>query len=107
MTDVRYNPALDCSLTRDWWDGFPQDACGSCGCLPGEHAEPAPLECINGPEGCRGVTVLRMSLSGTGTPYPRCDGHWDTRLDLEDDLRRRYPDVAPSDWSPYDAGEEW
>lgn len=56
---------------------------------------------------CEGNTELRMSLSGTGTPIARCDGHWSKRLDLQADLNRRYPATPPSDWSPLDAGEHW
>lgn len=64
-------------------------------------------ECMNGPEGCGGAVEYRMPLSGTGRSFPRCDGHWQERLDLENGLRERYPEHAPSDWSPYDAGEAW
>ncbi|HTE67056.1 MAG TPA: hypothetical protein VK736_12475 [Candidatus Binatia bacterium] len=64
-------------------------------------------ECINGPEGCAGTVEYRMPLSGTGQPYPRCDSHWDARLQMEEQLQERYPMHAPSDWSPDDAGEAW
>lgn len=65
-------------------------------------------ECINSHQGnCKGRVELRMSLSGTGQPIPRCDHHWDERLQLEDDLNQRYPVTAPSEWSPLDAGEAW
>lgn len=46
-----------------------------------------------------------MPLSGSGVPFPRCDKGWDERLRLEDGLRRRYPDQAPSDFDPAYAGE--
>jgi hypothetical protein len=56
---------------------------------------------------CKGSVELRESLSGTGTPIPRCDGHWEKRLDLQDELNQRYPVMPPSDWSPLVAGESW
>ena len=65
------------------------------------------LMCMNGPEGCRGPVKYRMPLSGTGESFPRCDGHWETRLDLEDELRERYPVHAPAGFDPYFAGESW
>jgi hypothetical protein len=70
-----------------------------------------PLECLDDPGGtsedCFGRVELRMSLSGTGIPYPRCEHHWSKRLDREAELNQRYPVHPPSDWSPDDAGEAW
>lgn len=67
------------------------------------------LECIEGPDTCKGAVRYRMALSGTGESFPRCDGHWDVRLDLEDRLNRDYPDSdMPPDWfDPANAGESW
>jgi len=48
-----------------------------------------------------------MAVSGTGKPFPRCELHWEKRLDLEDELRERYPVHPPADWSPDDIGESW
>ena len=59
-----------------------------------------------GPE-CAGPVELREALSGTGVPFPRCDRHWDRRLDFQAELDRRYPSTPPADWSPLDAGESW
>lgn len=56
---------------------------------------------------CEGLVEYHMPLSGTGTPFPRCERHWKARLDLEDGLRHRYPVSAPADWDPLDAGEAW
>lgn len=67
-------------------------------------------ECIeNHTEQCRGRVEYRMALSGTGVSHPRCDGHWEKRLELEDRLRRGYPDTdTPPDWfDPAYAGERW
>lgn len=68
------------------------------------------LECIGSvPDGstCRGPVERRWPLSGTGRWFARCDGHWEERLRLEEDLRARYPQSQPRDWSPLDAGESW
>jgi hypothetical protein len=58
---------------------------------------------------CRGPVQLRESLTGTGTPIARCDKHWEQRLDLEQEIRRNYPDSpTPPDWfDPAAAGETW
>lgn len=67
-----------------------------------------PLECIDDHKSeCNGTIEYRMSLSGTGTPIPRCDKHWDERLDEDQRINERYPEQPPSDWSPLDAGEAW
>lgn len=58
-------------------------------------------------EGCEGPVELRTALSGTGIPYARCDNHWAHRLDREQEIRDRYPDHPPADWSPEIAGEAW
>lgn len=58
-------------------------------------------------EPCTGRVELRESLSGTGTPIPRCDGHWSARLDREEEWRRRYPEQRPTDFDPLMAGERW
>lgn len=63
--------------------------------------------CLNQSEDCTGPVEYRMPLSGTGVPFPRCDKHWDDRLELERGLRERYPEQPPADWSPLDAGEHW
>jgi hypothetical protein len=66
-------------------------------------------ECIAAGPDWVGRVELRMALSGTGIPYPRCDGHWSTRLDLEQRLRRDYPDTdTPPAWfDGANAGERW
>lgn len=58
---------------------------------------------------CSGTVEFRMSLSGTGTAIERCDGHWAKRLDLQERLRRDYPDSStpPSWFDPSYAGEHW
>jgi hypothetical protein len=65
------------------------------------------VKCMQASEQCRGPVAYRMALSGSGESFPRCEGHWSARLDLEDDLRRRYPSQQPSDFDPAYAGESW
>jgi len=67
----------------------------------------ADLTCLTAGPDCHGPVQYRMPLSDTGQSYPRCDHHWSARLDLEDQLNRRYPPTPPADWSPDDAGEHW
>jgi hypothetical protein len=65
-------------------------------------------ECLEGHTGvCKGETIPRESLSGTGTTIARCDYHWDQRLIFEKELLYRYPYNAPADFDPSYAGESW
>lgn len=66
------------------------------------------LECLNAHDGqCSGDIEYRYALSGTGISYPRCDKHWDDRCERQDEINRRYPHHAPSDFDPMYAGERW
>lgn len=68
------------------------------------------IECLDDHKGgCSGAVELRPSLSGTGTPIPRCDAHWAARLDWQDEHNRAYPDspCPPSWFDPTYAGERW
>lgn len=67
------------------------------------------LQCLNHGDDCAGSVEYRMALSGTGISYPRCARHWADRLDLEEELRARYPDspIPPADFDPGYAGESW
>lgn len=60
-------------------------------------------------DACSGPVEYRESLSGTGTPIPRCDRHWERRLDQDAQHRRTYPDspTPPSWFDPTYAGESW
>jgi len=68
-------------------------------------------DCLDGPEGCTGETFARSTLSGSGDAYFRCDGHYDAYVERVqprmDEIRRRYPEHAPSDFDPAYAGESW
>lgn len=68
------------------------------------------MECLdNNPllSKCEGSTEYREPLSGTGISYPRCEFHWDMRLDLQDQINDRYPSQQPADFDPMYAGERW
>jgi len=65
------------------------------------------IECLDGPEGCGGAVEYRAPLSATGRSFPRCERHWEERLDRQDEINRRYPTLAPSDFDPAYAGERW
>lgn len=55
--------------------------------------------CIEAHTGqCTGPAKYRESLSGTGTPIPRCDGHWSKRLDKQAEIVRRYDPFGRARW---------
>jgi len=71
-------------------------------CAPAE-----PLECIEGPEGCRGAVLMRWPGYGERS-WPRCEHHANERLRREQAAMQRYPDLGPpADFDPLDAGESW
>jgi hypothetical protein len=66
------------------------------------------IECLQHGEDCTGTVEYRMPLSGTGRAFPRCDRHWELRLQEQERINSRYGgDVAPSDFDPAYAGERW
>jgi hypothetical protein len=67
-------------------------------------------ECLDSLKGdCRGEVAFRPSLTGTGTPIPRCEKHWHDRLDWQVEHSRVYPDspIPPAWFDPEAAGEVW
>ena len=69
--------------------------------------QPTCLDAHRDAEHCSGSVEYRESLSGTGTPIPRCDAHWSKRLDEQQRINERYPQRAPADFDPLYAGERW
>ncbi|WP_377454664.1 hypothetical protein [Rhodococcoides fascians] len=65
------------------------------------------VTCIAGDHTCAGPVEYRIPLSGSGRAFARCDTHWSERLDLEEDVNRRYPVIAPADFDSSYAGESW
>jgi hypothetical protein len=70
-----------------------------------------PLECLDageaGEDPCQGPIEYRMALSGTGRSFPRCEKHWEKRLEVQQGINERYPHHQPADFDPMDAGEVW
>lgn len=67
-------------------------------------------ECIQRHDGtCHGAVEHRPSLTGTGTRIPRCEHHWERRLQAEEEHRQIYPDsdIPPAWFDPAAAGERW
>lgn len=64
-------------------------------------------DCLDGPQGCEGPVEHRMALSATGKSFPRCERHWQLRLDKQAEITRRYPPMQPADFDPAYAGESW
>jgi hypothetical protein len=46
------------------------------------------LECLDGPDQCEGNVEYRTALSATGRSFPRCDLHWDERLEEQERITR-------------------
>lgn len=69
--------------------------------------ELACIDAFGDRENCGGPVEYRFALSATGRSFPRCEKHWRERLEIQEEIERRYPATPPDDWSPYDAGESW
>ena len=57
---------------------------------------------------CRGTVEFR-SVDGRGSAWPRCDFHFEKRLERRENSMEMYAnsDVAPSWFDPSVAGERW
>ncbi len=69
-----------------------------------------PIVCMQHADGegkCAGHVEYRMALSGTGISYPRCDKHWEERVEIQQGIDQRYPVLPPADFDPLYAGEAW
>ena len=58
---------------------------------------------------CEGQVEYRLPLTATGRSFPRCERHWNERLDAQEAHDRNYPDspLAPAWFDPMAAGERW
>jgi len=63
--------------------------------------------CVDGPDGCAGTVEFRYPLSPSGRPFPRCDRHWEARLNEQERINVTYPTLQPADFDPGYAGERW
>ena len=76
--------------------------------LDAELAQANREACLDYGEDCHGDVEYRLPLSGTGRAFPRCDAHWERRLDEQERISARYGgSVAPVDFDPTYAGERW
>lgn len=66
-----------------------------------------PLRCLEHSDDCQGTVEYRMPLSGTGRAFPRCDYHWELRLDRQQSLNEYNSPTPPSWFDPSYAGEHW
>jgi len=67
-----------------------------------------PLECLDGPEGCDGPVEYRTTPDRTDfRHFPRCEAHFQRRLDQAEETMRKYPTLQPTDFDPSYAGERW
>lgn len=71
-----------------------------------------PLECLDGHPGadddaCEGAVELRYPMSPTGRWFPRCEKHYEKRLEIQEGINQRYPTHQPADFDPLYAGERW
>lgn len=65
-----------------------------------------PLECIEDPADCWGPVAYRMALSPSGESFPRCEHHWEARLD-DEAMMIPDSDVPPAWFDPELIGERW
>jgi hypothetical protein len=70
-----------CDCGSKYWDGI---VCHSCG-----ETFPA-LECLDGPDGCKGAVERRPAMSPSGRRFPRCDAHFRERMTTQRRISRTY-----------------
>jgi hypothetical protein len=70
------------------------------------EAERAKLECLQHGPNCQGKVDMH-SLDGLKA-FPRCEYHWEQRLDEQARIDETYGSPSPPDWfDPFAAGERW
>jgi hypothetical protein len=66
------------------------------------------LECLDGPEGCKGPVEYRWTPDRDDfKTFPRCEAHFDKRLEQSEKNRELMSDVVPSWFDESYAGERW
>ena len=70
------------------------------------------LECLDGPEGCRGDVQYRLNSDRAltdGKPFPRCEAHFERReRSARETIEAGYlSDTVPRWFDPAFAGERW
>lgn len=96
------------------WDAADHDPTSHLAGPYGSPVNPAHAlsDCVDASQSpCSGAHFPRLSLSGSGERYTRCDAHYDAYVartqPILDDIRRRYPVCAPADFDSTYAGEVW
>jgi hypothetical protein len=67
------------------------------------------LECLSeGPTACSGAIEYHR-LPNAERAFPRCEKHWQQRVQEDEKHRQNYPDspMAPGWFDPMNAGERW
>ena len=62
-------------------------------------------KCLNESKDCKGPVEYRIRADGLS--FPRCDFHWDQRLETEQHIKELESPFAPDWFDPLDAGERW
>lgn len=66
------------------------------------------LECLEGPEGCRGPVEYRLAPDRDDCKaFPRCEAHWERRLKSAERTMELLSDAPPRWFDPAYAGESW
>lgn len=68
-----------------------------------------PVECLEESPECRGEIAFHSVDPGRAAAFPRCEFHWEQRLDRRENSIEKYEnsDVAPDWFDPAYAGEQW
>lgn len=66
------------------------------------------VRCLQYGPDCMGPVEYRLSPDRDDfKAFPRCDYHWEQRLEAAEKNREYMSDVPPSWFDPMDAGESW
>ena len=102
MSECQGHPAEDCGKAGEHESiGAVLYCDGSC--------QPK-LECLDdyGEGTCKGKVEYRMAMSSTGRNFPRCEKHFEERLETQQGINERYGSICPpADFDPAYAGESW
>lgn len=95
---------------RSSWPGYRQRrARPAVGAMTGREPLLHRLDCLEGPDGCRGEVLMRWPGYGDRC-WPRCEKHGNARLEREEEnIYRNSPDGPSAPWGfdEYAAGESW
>ncbi len=75
-----------------------------------ENLELSDLVCQEHRQGCNGPVEMRLHSFNDWKSFPRCEFHWEQRLEEQERINRLYApnsDVPPIGFDPAAAGEVW